>query len=60
MRKRWLATVDATPLVAPPHAHEISATLDLASDRDGTITAVQRQLALPDETSGGRRRFWGD
>jgi hypothetical protein len=51
VRKRWLATVDSTPLVPSPHAHESIATFDLASDRDGTITAVQRQLALPDEAS---------
>jgi hypothetical protein len=51
VRKRWLATVDLAPLTAPPHAYETSATFELASDRDGTITAVQRQLALPDEVS---------
>ena len=51
VRKRWLATVDSTPLVAPVDAHETSVTFDLASDRDGTITAVQSQLALPDEAS---------
>jgi Sporulation and spore germination len=51
MRKRWLAAVDPTPLVPSPRARESSVTFDLASDRDGTITAVQRQLALPDEAS---------
>jgi Sporulation and spore germination len=51
VRKRWMAKVDSTPLVAPSHTIEASATFDLASDRDGTITAVQRQLALPEEAS---------
>jgi len=51
VRKRWLAKVDSTPLTAPAHASETSVIFDLASDRDGTITAVQRQLALPDEAS---------
>jgi len=49
--KRWLAKVDSTPLTAPVHTSETSVTFDLASDREGTITAVQRQLALPDEAS---------
>ncbi len=51
VRKRWLVKADSTPLTAPAHAIETSVIFDLASDRDGTITAVQRQLALPDEAS---------
>ncbi|WP_263376981.1 GerMN domain-containing protein [Granulicella aggregans] len=51
VRKRWLVKADSTPLTAPAHASETSVIFDLASDRDGTITAVQRQLALPDEAS---------
>ncbi len=51
VRKRWLVKVDSTPLTAPAHASETSVIFDLASGRDGTITAVQRQLALPDEAS---------
>jgi hypothetical protein len=51
VRKRWLVKVDSTPLTAPAHASETSVIFDLASGRDGPITAVQRQLALPDEAS---------
>jgi hypothetical protein len=59
VRKRWLAEVDSTPLAAPAHDSETSVTFDLASDRDGTITAVQRQLALPDEASVRARALLG-
>lgn len=51
VRDRWSAKIDSAPLVAPQYSAEKSVTLDLASDRDGTITAVQRQVALPEESS---------
>ena len=50
-RQRLAAQSDATPLEAPVSTQTESFTLDLASDSDGSITAVQRQIALPREPS---------
>lgn len=48
---RLAAQRDATPLEAPVNTETESFTLDLASDDDGSVTAVQRQIALPLEPS---------
>lgn len=48
---RLTAQMDATPLAAPVETGTDSYTLDLASDKDGSIVAVQRQIALPLEPS---------
>ena len=50
-RQKLAAQSDATPLEAPVSTQTESFTLDLASDTDGSITAVQRQIALPLEPS---------
>ncbi len=50
-RDRLAAQGDATPLSAPVSTSTESFTLDLASDGDGSVTAVQRQIALPLEPS---------
>ena len=48
---RLVAQSDASPLEAPVSTATESFTLDLASDQDGSVTAVQRQIALPLEPS---------
>jgi len=48
---RLTAHSDSTPLAAPVSTGTESFTLDLASDDDGSITAVQRDIALPAEHS---------
>lgn len=48
---RLTAQIDATPLSAPVTTETEAFTLDLANDDDGSITAVQRQIALPEEPS---------
>ena len=48
---RLTAQSDATPLEAPVSTQTELFTLDLASDEDGSLTAVQRQIALPLEPS---------
>jgi hypothetical protein len=48
---RLTAQDDATPLAAPVETVTEPYTFDLASDMDGSITAVQRQIALPLEPS---------
>ncbi len=48
---RLTAQMDATPLAAPVETGADAYTLDLASDKDGSIVAVQRQIALPLEPS---------
>ncbi len=50
-RDRLAARSDATPLEAPVSTSTESFTLDLASDEDGSVTPVQRQIALPLEPS---------
>jgi hypothetical protein len=50
-RDRLAAQSDATPLSAPVSTGTESFTLDLANDGDGSVTAVQRQIALPLEPS---------
>ncbi len=50
-RERLAAQSDATPLEAPVLTGTESFTLDLASDTDGSVTAAQRQIALPMEPS---------
>jgi Sporulation and spore germination len=45
---------DQTPLDAPTAMAE-TVTLDLANDEDGTITAVSRQIALPEEANARAR-----
>lgn len=50
-RERLAAQSDATPLEAPVSTQTESFTFDLVSDEDGTVTAVQRQIALPLEPS---------
>jgi len=44
---RLAAQNDATPLAAPVSNATEPFTLDLASDSDGSVTAVERQIALP-------------
>jgi hypothetical protein len=48
---RLAAAHDATPIAAPADASTETIPLDLANDADGSITAVDRQLALPQEPS---------
>jgi hypothetical protein len=48
---RLTAHSDSTPLAAPVSTGTESFTFDLASDDDGSITAVQRDIALPAEPS---------
>lgn len=50
-RERLAAQSDATPLSAPVSTGTESFMLDLANDGDGSITAAQRQIALPLEPS---------
>ncbi len=50
-REKLAAQSDATPLSAPVSADAESFTLDLANDADGSVTAEQRQVALPVEAS---------
>ncbi len=50
-RDRLAAQGNATPLSAPVSTSTESFTLDLASDQDGSVTGVQRQIALPLEPS---------
>lgn len=50
-RDRLAAQGDATPLFAPVSTSTESFTLDLANDGDGSVTSVQRQIALPLEPS---------
>jgi hypothetical protein len=51
VRERLNAKIDAVPLLPPIAGDATAITLDLANDHDGTITAVQRDLALPEEPS---------
>ncbi len=44
---RLAAQNDATPLAAPVSNATEPFTFDLASDSDGSVTAVERQIALP-------------
>jgi hypothetical protein len=53
-RDRIESLADAMPLDAPTASTE-AVTLDLANDGDGTITAQQRQIALPDEETARAR-----
>ena len=48
---RLTAHDDATPLSAPVETGTEPYTLDLASDTDGSIAAVERKIALPLEPS---------
>jgi len=45
------AANDATPIEAPVETSEENFTLDMANDRDGSITAKEKQFALPQEAS---------
>ena len=53
-RERIENLADATPMDAPAGSTE-SVTLDLANDSDGTVTAQQRQIALPTEETARAR-----
>jgi hypothetical protein len=53
-RDRIESLADAMPLDAPTASTE-AVTLDLANDGDGSITAQQRQIALPDEETARAR-----
>jgi hypothetical protein len=53
-RSRIGALADQTPIDAP-YTNTESVTLDLANDSDGSITAVTRQIALPDEATARAR-----
>ncbi|SEF68941.1 Sporulation and spore germination [Bryocella elongata] len=53
-RDRVSQLADNTPIDAPYTTTE-SITMDLASDDDGTITAQQRQIALPSEVTARAR-----
>lgn len=53
-RDRIQALADATPIDAPTATTE-PVTLSLANDADGTITAGQRQIALPTEVNARAR-----
>jgi len=48
---RLAARIDATPLAAPVLSATGAFTFDLASDNDGSVTAVERQIALPADPS---------
>jgi hypothetical protein len=53
-RDRIESLADATPLDSPTASAE-PVTLDLANDSDGSITAQQLQIALPDEETARAR-----
>jgi len=53
-RMRIQALGDATPLDAPTASAE-SVTLELANDDDGSLTAANRQIALPSEATARAR-----
>jgi hypothetical protein len=53
-RQRIEQLADATPLDAPTATPE-SVTLDLANDADGSITATDRSIALPAESTARAR-----
>lgn len=53
-RDRIQSLADTTPIDAPT-ANAESVTLDLANDDDGTITATERQIALPTEMTARAR-----
>ncbi len=53
-RNRVSSLSDQTPIDAPYTVSE-AVTLDLASDADGSITATERKLALPSETTARAR-----
>jgi hypothetical protein len=53
-RERIENLADSTPMDAPTGTTE-PVTLDLANDSDGTISAQQRQIALPDEETARAR-----
>ena len=48
-RKKLTALADSTPLAAPTASIKEDLTFYLANDADGSITAVQRSLALPQD-----------
>jgi len=49
--KLTAAANDATPIEAPVETSEENFTLDMASDKDGSIVAQDKQFALPQEPS---------
>jgi hypothetical protein len=53
-RQKVHELADATPIDAPTATTE-SVTLDLANDTDGTLTAAERQIALPAEHTARAR-----
>jgi hypothetical protein len=53
-RRRISSLSDQTPIDAPYTVSE-NITFDLANDNDGSITATQRQIALPDEPTARAR-----
>lgn len=56
-----LASVpDAAPMRAPVEAPSTSVTLMIASDSDGSLAPVQRQFALPAETTTRARAILND
>src|ERR1700744_5226365 len=53
-RGRIARLADDTPIDAP-YTDEQPVTLDMANDSNGSITAVTRQIALPDESTARAR-----
>jgi hypothetical protein len=48
---RLAAVADAAPMPVPVEAPPVAVTLMIANDEDGSLAPVQRQLALPGETT---------
>ena len=54
------AVPDAAPMPVPVEAPSVSATLMIANDEDGSLVPVQRQLALPVDTTTRARALLND
>ncbi|MHB8301540.1 MAG: GerMN domain-containing protein [Acidobacteriaceae bacterium] len=54
------AVPDASPMLAPVDAPPVAVTLVLADDADGSLTAVQKNLALPNEATTRARAILND
>lgn len=59
-RDQLAAIPDAAPMPAPATAPRIHATLLIANDEDGSLSAVQQQLVLPTEVTARARTLLND
>ncbi len=57
---RLAAVADAAPLPVPVEAPPVAVTLMIANDEDGSLAPVERQLALPAETTTRARALLND